>query len=54
MKRVTERSDLGGKAVPDNISGCRFFEGEDLSNYSDLMLFYISIFLDYRQRMETN
>lgn len=34
MKRVTERADLGGKGVPESISGCRQFEGEDLSKYS--------------------
>jgi len=31
MKRVTERADLAGKQVPEYISGCRQFEGEDLS-----------------------
>ena len=31
MKRVTERSDLASKQVPEYISGCRQFEGEDLS-----------------------
>ena len=30
MKRVTERSDLARKQVPEYISGCRQFEGEDL------------------------
>merc|ERR1712086_493368 len=39
MKRVTERSDLASKQVPEYISGCRQFEGEDLS---------------YRQRVQTN
>ena len=34
MKRVTERSDLPLKEVPENISGCRQFEGEDLSKYT--------------------
>lgn len=33
MKRVTERSDLASKQVPEYISGCRQFEGEDLSKY---------------------
>ena len=32
MKRTTERADIANKAViPDYISGCRQFEGEDLS-----------------------
>ncbi len=31
MKRVTERADLATKQVPEFISGCRQFEGEDLS-----------------------
>ena len=39
MKRTTERSDLASKQVPEYISGCRQFEGEDLN---------------YRQRMNTN
>ena len=30
MKRTTERSDLASKQVPEYISGCRQFEGEDL------------------------
>lgn len=33
MKRVTERADLACKQVPQFISGCRQFEGEDLSKY---------------------
>mmetsp|Transcript_33295 Transcript_33295/g.51045 ORF Transcript_33295/g.51045 Transcript_33295/m.51045 type:complete len:93 (+) Transcript_33295:30-308(+) len=39
MKRVTERADLASKQVPEFISGCRQFEGEDLN---------------FRQRMGTN
>lgn len=39
MKRTTERADLSGKQVPEYISGCRQFEGEDLN---------------YRQRIQTN
>jgi len=39
MKRTTERADLEAKQVPEYISGCRQFEGEDLS---------------YRTRMQTN
>ena len=31
MKRTTERGDLAGKQVPEFISGCRQFEGEDIS-----------------------
>ena len=31
MKRVTERADLAYKGLPEYISGCRQFEGEDLS-----------------------
>jgi len=31
MKRVTERSDLASKQVPEFISGARQFEGEDLA-----------------------
>jgi hypothetical protein len=31
MKRTTERADLEKKQVPEYISGCRQFEGEDLS-----------------------
>ena len=31
MKRVTERADLAYKGLPEKISGCRQFEGEDLS-----------------------
>ena len=34
MKRTTERADLAQKQVPEYISGCRQFEGEDLSKYS--------------------
>ena len=30
MKRVTERADLTQKNIPQFISGCRHFEGEDL------------------------
>lgn len=33
MKRVTERSDLAAKQVPEFVSGCRQFEGEDLGKY---------------------
>jgi len=33
MKRTTERSDLQAKQVPEFISGCRQFEGEDLSKW---------------------
>ena len=31
MKRTTERGDLAGKQGPEFISGCRQFEGEDIS-----------------------
>jgi len=31
MKRTTERGDLQQKDTPHYISGCRQFEGEDLS-----------------------
>lgn len=31
MKRVTERNDIPQKQAMSDISGCRFFEGEDLS-----------------------
>ena len=34
MKRTTERADLEAKQLPEYISGCRQFEGEDL-NYRD-------------------
>ena len=53
MKRVTERSDLASKQVPEYISGCRQFEGEDLSKYF-LSGLFILLFIDYRQRMQTN
>ena len=33
MKRVTDRSDLASKQVPQYVSGCRQFEGEDLGKY---------------------
>jgi hypothetical protein len=33
MKRVTDRSDLASKQVPEYVSGCRQFEGEDLGKY---------------------
>lgn len=33
MKRVSERSDLIEKQVPQYVSGCRQFEGEDLGKY---------------------
>lgn len=36
MKRVTERADLASKQAPQYISGCRQFEGEDLSKYKHL------------------
>ena len=36
MKRTTERADLEAKQVPEYISGCRQFEGEDLSKYKNL------------------
>lgn len=39
MKRTTERADLVEKQVPEYISGCRQFEGEDLN---------------YRSRVQTN
>lgn len=34
MKRNTERADLYGKQTPEYISGCRQFEGEDLSYHA--------------------
>lgn len=34
MKRTTERADLESKQLPEYISGCRQFEGEDL-NYRE-------------------
>lgn len=34
MKRTTERADLEQKQLPEYISGCRQFEGEDL-NYRE-------------------
>lgn len=39
MKRTTERADLVQKQLPEYISGCRQFEGEDLN---------------YRTRIDTN
>lgn len=39
MKRTTERADLVQKQLPEYISGCRQFEGEDLN---------------YRTRINTN
>ena len=43
MKRTTERADLEAKQVPEYISGCRQFEGEDLSKskqtYNLIILF---------------
>lgn len=51
MKRVTERSDLASKQVPEYISGCRQFEGEDLSKHP----YYLNLlFIDYRQRVDGN
>jgi hypothetical protein len=50
MKRVTERSDLASKQVPEYISGCRQFEGEDLSKCKAILI----NFVDYRSRIQTN
>jgi hypothetical protein len=50
MKRVTERSDLASKQVPEYISGCRQFEGEDLSKCKSFLIHFI----DYRTRIQTN
>jgi hypothetical protein len=50
MKRTTERSDLASKQVPEYISGCRQFEGEDLSKYKPILIHL----LDYRTRIQTN
>ena len=33
MKRVKQRADRAGQAKPEHTSGCRQFEGEDLSKY---------------------
>ncbi len=49
MKRTTERADLVAKQLPEYISGCRQFEGEDLSKYNNdyfeqLILSYFLIF----------
>jgi hypothetical protein len=43
MKRVTERADLAAKQVPEFISGCRQFEGEDLSKflYNRIFILYL-------------
>ena len=40
MKRNTDRADLADKSVqPEYISGCRQFEGEDLSK--SIQIFYL-------------
>lgn len=59
MKRTTERADLVQKQLPEYISGCRQFEGEDLSKYQNdrvrqLILSIFVNFLDYRTRIDTN
>ena len=59
MKRTTERADLVQKQLPEYISGCRQFEGEDLSKYQNNyvrqpILSYFVNFLDYRTRINTN
>ena len=33
MKRTKQRADRAGQAKPEHVSGCRQFEGEDLSKY---------------------
>ena len=33
MKRTKQRADRGGQAKPEHTSGCRQFEGEDLSKW---------------------
>ena len=55
MKRTTERADLEAKQVPEYISGCRQFEGEDLSKYKNChKLIFLFQFIDYRARVNTN
>jgi len=49
MKRVTERADLASKQVPEYISGCRQFEGEDL-NYRNRVNFNNSIQKEWVQQ----
>lgn len=34
MKRTKQRADRAGQAKPEHTSGCRQFEGEDLSKDS--------------------
>jgi len=63
MKRVTERADLASKQVPEYISGCRQFEGEDLGKLQArgkgrsegelrlIILTYIFLYLAYRLRI---
>ena len=65
MKRTTERGDLAGKQVPEFISGCRQFEGEDISKLFlcfnvmkikkkkqllNILYFLTKNFIDYRNR----
>ena len=59
MKRTTERADLVAKQLPEYISGCRQFEGEDLSKYQNICIrqsiLLISVnFIDYRTRINMN
>ena len=44
MKRTTERADLAAKQVPEYISGCRQFEGEDLSKFIQVLILLLFAF----------
>ena len=37
MKRTKQRADRAGQAKPEHTSGCRQFEGEDLSKDSTIL-----------------
>jgi len=44
MKRTKQRADRAGQALPENTSGCRQFEGEDLSKCLFLKLLRLALF----------
>ena len=42
MKRTKQRADRAGQAKPEHASGCRQFEGEDLSKYHPMKHFLVA------------
>ena len=46
MKRTKQRADRAGQAKPEHVSGCRQFEGEDLSKYPLKHFFVVEHFIN--------